>query len=97
MLPNGLRLSRRRIPIGVLGVIYEARPNVTIDIATLSLRPAMPHPARRQRDVAQQHRPGHVIHDALARVGLPPAAVQYIDNPGPRPVRELLRLDNTVT
>lgn len=40
MLPNGMRLSRRRIPIGVLGVIYEARPNVTIDIATLSLKPA---------------------------------------------------------
>lgn len=38
MLPNGMRLSRRRIPIGVLGVIYEARPNVTIDIATLTLK-----------------------------------------------------------
>ena len=38
VLPNGIRLSRRRIPIGVLGVIYEARPNVTIDIATLSLK-----------------------------------------------------------
>ncbi len=38
LLPNGLRLSRRRIPIGVIGVIYEARPNVTIDIATLCLK-----------------------------------------------------------
>ncbi len=38
VLPNGLRLSKRRIPIGVLGVIYEARPNVTIDIAVLSLK-----------------------------------------------------------
>lgn len=38
LMPNGLRLSKRRIPIGVLGVIYEARPNVTIDIATLSLK-----------------------------------------------------------
>ena len=38
MLPNGMRLIRRRIPIGVLGVIYEARPNVTIDIATLGLK-----------------------------------------------------------
>ena len=36
LLPNGMRLSRRRIPIGVLGVIYEARPNVTIDIAALA-------------------------------------------------------------
>ena len=38
VMPNGLRLSRRRSPIGVLGVINEARPNVTIDIATLSLK-----------------------------------------------------------
>ena len=38
VLPNGLRLSKRRIPIGVIGVIYEARPNVTIDIATLCLK-----------------------------------------------------------
>ena len=42
VLPNGLRLSRRRIPVGVLGVIYEARPNVTIDIATLSLKTTPP-------------------------------------------------------
>ena len=38
VLPNGLRLCKRRIPIGVIGVIYEARPNVTIDIATLCLK-----------------------------------------------------------
>ena len=38
VLPNGLQLTRRRVPIGVLGVIYEARPNVTIDIATLCLK-----------------------------------------------------------
>src|SRR5438105_1777026 len=37
-LPNGLHLSRRRVPIGVLGVIYEARPNVTVDVATLCLK-----------------------------------------------------------
>ena len=36
VLENGLRLSRRRVPIGVIGVIYEARPNVTIDIASLT-------------------------------------------------------------
>ena len=38
VLPNGMRLCKRRIPIGVIGVIYEARPNVTIDIATLCLK-----------------------------------------------------------
>ncbi len=38
LMPNGLRIARRRTPLGVLGVIYEARPNVTIDIAALSLK-----------------------------------------------------------
>ena len=38
VLPNGMRLAKRRIPIGVIGVIYEARPNVTIDVATLCLK-----------------------------------------------------------
>ena len=38
VLPNGLRLRKRRVPIGVLGVIYEARPNVTVDIASLALK-----------------------------------------------------------
>ncbi len=38
VLPNGIRLAKRRMPIGVLGVIYEARPNVTIDVATLALK-----------------------------------------------------------
>lgn len=38
LLDNGLRLSRRRVPLGVLGVIYEARPNVTVDIAVLALK-----------------------------------------------------------
>ncbi|PJF33843.1 MAG: gamma-glutamyl-phosphate reductase, partial [Candidatus Thermofonsia Clade 1 bacterium] len=38
MLPNGMHLERRRVPIGVLGVIYEARPNVTVDVAALALK-----------------------------------------------------------
>ena len=47
VLPNGLRLRKRRVPIGVLGVIYEARPNVTVDIA----------PQGRLRDLRHQHGP----------------------------------------
>ena len=42
LLDSGLRLERRRVPLGVIGVIYEARPNVTVDVASLCLKPAMP-------------------------------------------------------
>jgi glutamate-5-semialdehyde dehydrogenase len=97
MLPNGLRLSRRRIPIGVLGVIYEARPNVTIDIATLALKTGNAAILRGGSETLRSNVAlVTIIHDALTRVGLPPAAVQYIDNPDRALVGELLRLDTYV-
>jgi glutamate-5-semialdehyde dehydrogenase len=97
VLPNGLRLSRRRIPIGVLGVIYEARPNVTIDIATLALKTGNAAILRGGSETLRSNVALiKVISAALSRVGLPVAAVQYIDNPDRALVGELLRLDDFV-
>lgn len=94
VLPNGLRLCKRRIPIGVLGVIYEARPNVTIDIATLCLKTGNAVILRGGRETLRSNLAlVRVIQAALAQVGLPPAAVQYIDDPDRALVTELLRLD----
>jgi glutamate-5-semialdehyde dehydrogenase len=96
-LPNGLRLSRRRIPIGVLGVIYEARPNVTIDIATLSLKTGNAVILRGGSETLRSNMAlVKVIHTALERAGLPTAAVQYIQNPDRSLVTQLLRLDEYV-
>lgn len=97
VLPNGLRLSKRRIPIGVLGVIYEARPNVTIDIATLSLKTGNAVILRGGSETLSSNLALiRVIQTALEKVGLPPTAAQYIDNPDRALVRELLRLDQYV-
>ncbi len=97
VLPNGLRLSRRRIPIGVLGVIYEARPNVTIDIATLCLKSGNAVILRGGSDILRSNLAlMNVIGAALERVGLPAAAVQYIDNPDRALITGLLRLDKYV-
>jgi glutamate-5-semialdehyde dehydrogenase len=97
VLPNGLRLSKRRIPIGVLGVIYEARPNVTIDIAVLSLKTGNAAIMRGGSETLRSNIAlTHVIQSALEKSGLPKAAVQYIDNPDRALVRELLRLDQYV-
>ncbi|HXF64592.1 MAG TPA: aldehyde dehydrogenase family protein, partial [Caldilineaceae bacterium] len=75
LLPNGMRLSRRRIPIGVLGVIYEARPNVTIDIATLALKTGNAVILRGGSETLHSNRALiQVIHRALERVGLPTTA-----------------------
>ncbi|GIV76077.1 MAG: gamma-glutamyl phosphate reductase [Litorilinea sp.] len=97
VLPNGLRLSRRRIPIGVLGVIYEARPNVTIDIASLSLKTGNAVILRGGSETLRSNMAlVDVIHRALDRVNLPRAAVQYINNPDRAYVTQLLHLDKYV-
>lgn len=97
VLPNGLRLSRRRIPIGVIGVIYEARPNVTIDIATLCLKTGNAAILRGGKETLRTNGAlVHVIHAALERVHFPAAAIQFIDSPDRALVAQLLRLDQYV-
>ncbi len=97
LLPNGIRLSRRRIPIGVLGVIYEARPNVTIDIATLSLKTGNAVILRGGSETLRSNLAlVAVIQAALGKVGLPLEAVQIIANPDRALVGQLLRLDQYV-
>lgn len=97
LLPNGIRLSRRRIPIGVLGVIYEARPNVTIDIATLSLKTGNAVILRGGRETLRTNLAlVNVIQAALEKCHLPGAAVQYIGSPDRELVTQLLRLDQYV-
>ena len=97
VLPNGLRLSKRRIPIGVLGVIYEARPNVTIDIAALSLKTGNAAILRGGKETLRSNLAlGKIIQRALKKANLPTSAIQVIDTPDRALVRELLRLDKYV-
>lgn len=97
VLPNGLRLSRRRIPIGVLGVIYEARPNVTIDIATLSLKTGNAAILRGGKETLRSNLAlVNVIQTALKKVGFPESAIQYIDDPDRALVSQMLRLDEYI-
>ena len=94
VMDNGMRLSKRRTPIGVLGVIYEARPNVTIDVATLCLKSGNAVILRGGSETLRSNLAlTAVIQSALARTGLPQAAVQYIDNPDRALVTQLLQLD----
>jgi len=97
ILPNGLRLSKRRIPIGVLGVIYEARPNVTIDVAMLALKTGNAAILRGGSETLRSNLAlVNVIQAGLERVGLPQTAIQYVDNPDRALVSQLLRLDQYV-
>jgi glutamate-5-semialdehyde dehydrogenase len=96
-LPSGLRLHKRRVPIGVIGAIYEARPNVTVDIAALCLKTGNAVILRGGSDIAQSVAVvTALISRVLAEQGLPAAAVQSITDPDRALVRELLRLDQYV-
>ena len=82
-LPNGLLLSQVRVPFGVIGAIYEARPNVTIDIAALALKSGNAVVLRGGRAAANTNRVlVELLQEALESVGLPREAVQTIDEFG---------------
>jgi glutamate-5-semialdehyde dehydrogenase len=91
-LPNGLKISEVRVPFGVIGVIYEARPNVTIDIAALALKSGNAAVLRGGSAAENTNRVlVGVIQDALTSVGLPAEAVQTIDEFGRDGARELMQ------
>ncbi len=97
LLENGIRLSRRRVPVGVLGVIYEARPNVTIDVAGLALKTGNTVILRGGKETLNSNLAlVSIIQQALEAHGLPKHAVQYIENPDRALVGELLKLDQYV-
>ena len=82
-LPNGVKLSQVRVPFGVIGAIYEARPNVTIDIAALALKSGNAVVLRGGSAAENTNRVlVDVIQEALTSVGLPVEAVQTIDEFG---------------
>ncbi|GAA1524837.1 glutamate-5-semialdehyde dehydrogenase [Microbacterium ginsengiterrae] len=82
-MPNGVALEQVRVPFGVVGAIYEARPNVTVDIAALALRAGNAgvlrggSAARESNTVLVQ-----VMRDALERAGVTPEAIQTVDDFG---------------
>lgn len=97
VLENGMSLSRRRVPLGVVGVIYEARPNVTIDIAALCLKTGNASILRGGKETFFSNvELVKVIQSALEKAQLPAASVQYIEKPDRELVTQLLKLDDYV-
>ena len=91
LLPNGLRVSKRRVPLGVIGVIYESRPNVTVDIAALCLKSGNATIMRGGKEAANSNRAlAEVVSSACAQAGVPAAAVQLVQSPERELVKEML-------
>jgi glutamate-5-semialdehyde dehydrogenase len=93
ILPNGLELYKQRVPLGVIGVLYESRPNVTIDVAGLTIKTGNAAILRGGKEVINSNRIlVELVRKALLQSGLPAEAVQFIDNPDRALVLELLHL-----
>jgi glutamate-5-semialdehyde dehydrogenase len=96
-LPNGLRRRKQRVPLGVLGVIYEARPNVTVDVAGLAIKSGNAAILRGGSETLHSNRAlVAVIRETLVAAGLPADSVQFVDSPDRALVLELLRLADYV-
>jgi len=90
--PNGLQISQVRVPFGVVGAIYEARPNVTVDIASLALKSGNAVVLRGGTAAENSNRVlVEILQESLGSVGLPGDAVQTIDEFGRDGARELMR------
>ena len=80
-LPNGLRLGRRRVPLGVIGAIYESRPNITVDISALCLKSGNAVILRGGSESIHSNTAlANVVRDAIERAGAPGEAVQFVES-----------------
>ncbi|HIF12291.1 MAG TPA: glutamate-5-semialdehyde dehydrogenase, partial [Dehalococcoidia bacterium] len=90
--PNGLKIERVRVPLGVIGVIYESRPNVTVDIAALCLKSGNTVVLRGGREAINSNKVlAWIARNALESSGLPSDAIQFIDTTDRAIVDEMLK------
>ncbi len=95
--PNGLRIRQVRVPIGVIGIIYEARPNVTIDCAILCLKSGNASILRGGKEIFHTNTAfAALIQHALAEAGLPADAVQLIPTTDRAALNTMLKLDELI-
>ena len=92
--PSGLEIARVRVPLGVIGFIYESRPNVTADAAGLCLKSGNAVLLRGGSEALESNTVlAHILAKAAEKAGLPAEAIQYIDTPDRAAVLAMLTLD----
>lgn len=95
--PNGLQISKVRVPLGVIGIIYESRPNVTVDAASLCLKAGNAVILRGGSEAIHSNTAlARIIADAAVGAGIPPGAISVIENTDRAAVRHLITLNRMV-
>ena len=95
--PNGLKIHRMRVPIGVIGIIYESRPNVTVDASALTLKTGNAVILRGGSESIKSNLVlGRVMAEGIRSVGLPGTAVQVVSTTDREAVGQLLVLDSLI-
>ncbi len=95
--PNGMRVARMRVPLGVIGIIYESRPNVTIDAAALCLKTGNATILRGGSEAFHSNQAlGSIIQAGLKIAGLPPQAVQVVDTTDRAAVGQMVTLTDYI-
>ena len=95
--PNGLIIGRRRVPLGVIAIIFEARPNVTVDAAALCLKSGNACILRGGREAIRSNRcAAALMRQALVRAGLPEDCISLIQDTSHETANELMHLDGYV-
>ena len=90
-LPNGLRIGKRRVPVGVVGVIYESRPNVTLDISALCLKSGNAAILRGGKEALNTNRAlAAVVAEACRKAGVPQGAIQLLQSQDRALVKQVL-------
>jgi len=97
ILPNGLQIGKRRVPLGVIGAIYESRPNVTVDISSLCIKSGNAVILRGGKEALRSNTAlVKVIKSALEEASVPEGAVQFVDSPERALVDHMLKMRDTI-
>ncbi len=92
--PNGLQILKTRVPLGVIGIIYESRPNVTVDAAALCLKAGNAVILKGGKEAVNSNIClGRIMREALEKAGLPADVIQVVDNTSRETTNELMRLN----
>jgi glutamate-5-semialdehyde dehydrogenase len=96
-LPNGLEISKRRVPLGVIGAIYESRPNVTIDISSLCLKSSNAVILRGGKEAINSNKAlAKVAQEACDHAGVPEGAIQFIESTDRTLVNDMLKMKDII-